>query len=104
MDAIDLTTAAGIAALVMVLIQIIKPVYRKYMVEKWAKFFVIVTVLLLCIIISVLVFLSDMIENDTVISMLYRAGQAAFIAIGGYEGIKQLIKLFTNDKSHIEKG
>lgn len=99
MQTIDITTALGISAIVGVLIQILKQGINKTTIkDKFKKIIIIILVIAFCLLFSWIAYFGGIVENDTIQSMLIRALQASFITIGGYEGIKQLINLFTAEK------
>ncbi|RLI98578.1 MAG: hypothetical protein DRP08_08010 [Candidatus Aenigmatarchaeota archaeon] len=103
MTGIDFLTATGIAAFVGVIVQMIKMGIQKRIniSEKTRKILVIIIVCVLCLACSWITWFSDMIENETVTEMFMRAGQAAFMTIGGYEGIKQIAGLFITPKKEV---
>ena len=100
METIDITTSMGIALLAGLFTQAIKNGYAKTTItDKIRKIMVILTVLGLCLLFSWLTYFGGLLENDTLWNMFMRAGQATFITIGGYEGLKQLVNLFISDES-----
>ena len=105
MNAIDITTAAGIAAIASFLIQLIKNIYKNkkkqiFGDDRWEKITIIILIAVLCIIISILAYLAGMIESDSLSEAFIRGFQAIFIAIGGYEGLKHFFNLDSIEKTN----
>jgi len=96
---LDLTTAAGIAFIVGLLMLWGNKIYRRYYTEKLSKFLTISTVFLLCLGLSYLTYLAGFVDGENIKSALIRGFSAWFITIGGYEGLKRVLQLFVNEDS-----
>lgn len=98
MDNIDITTALGIAGFVGIFMQFIKYLLKS-LSDAWKGLITIFIVAILCIFISFVVYwIGFGKEGETIQNVVIRGFQSIFIAIGGYEGIKQVMQLFVEKK------
>ena len=94
MENIDLTTTAGIAGFIGIFMQIVKVGLKKHLTERCTSIVIICLNMILAMGISFVVYWAGVSEDIQTIPSVLKMGLSSFLlAVGGYQGLKALMKM-----------